>query len=73
VTFEPYALAAELGAVLADRTVPDWQLSEWAGLLASGTPIATLASWILGTPAPAGSELRRTRAHTAVCARLGLR
>ena len=63
---------AELGAQLADRPVPDWQISEWADELAAGTPIATLASWILGATATAESELRRWRAHTAVCARLGL-
>ncbi len=72
VSFQPDILAAELGAQLADRPVPDWQISEWADELAAGTPIATLASWILGATATAESELRRWRAHTAVCARLGL-
>lgn len=73
VTFEPEALAAELGAELADQPIPDWQLAEWAGLLAAGTPIATLASWITAGFAAVDAELRRTRAHAATCARLGLR
>jgi pyruvate-formate lyase-activating enzyme len=71
VSFDPDALAAELAQYLTDRPVPQWQLADWAGLLASGTPIATLASWITaGLPEV---EPRRTRAHAAICGRLGLR
>ncbi len=73
VTFEPKKLAAELAAYLIDRPVPAWQISEWAGLLAAETPIATLASWITAGFAAADAELRRARAHAAICARLGLR
>ncbi len=73
VSFEPVALAAELGAQLVDRPVPDWQLAEWAGLLAAGTPIATLASWIMAGVAAVDTEFRRQRAHAATCARFGLR
>ena len=73
VNFEPEALAAELGAHLTDQPFPDWQISEWVGHLDSGTPIATLASWILAGIDAADAELRRTRAHAAICARFGLR
>ena len=70
--FEPEAIAVGLGAQLVDRPVPDWQVAEWAGLLVAGTPIATLASWILAGCDAVEAELRRTRAHATICARLGL-
>lgn len=73
VSFEPEALAAELGVQLAERPVPAWQIAEWAGLLAAGTPIATLASWITAGFDSVDAELRRMRAHAAICARFGLR
>jgi pyruvate-formate lyase-activating enzyme len=71
--YEPAALATELALHLADQPIPAWQLAEWAGLLAAGTPIATLSSWILASVAEANAEVRRKRAHAAICTRLGLR
>ena len=70
--FEPEALAAELAQKLVAEPVPDRMISEWASELAAGTPIATVASWLISGLDAIDAELRRTRAHSAVCARLGL-